>query len=100
MTLAHLAAEYAEEFANQNLEFVLSGAFGAHISPENLETLNFLPPGSASRTKVAGNTSLDGAEALLLYPDIESSLRNLCRQCAVVSRIPDHSAEYISHMHF
>ncbi|MDD6088519.1 MAG: ASKHA domain-containing protein [Desulfovibrionaceae bacterium] len=100
MTLAHLAAEYAEEFANQNLEFVLSGAFGAHISPENLETLNFLPPGSASRTIVAGNTSLDGAEALLLYPDIESSLRNLCRQCAVVSRIPDHSAEYISHMHF
>ncbi|MEF3698468.1 ASKHA domain-containing protein [Desulfolutivibrio sp.] len=38
----------------------LAGAFGSHVSPDDLEALGFLPSGGAARCRVAGNTSLDG----------------------------------------
>ncbi len=38
----------------------LAGAFGSHVSPDDLEALGFLPSGGAARCRVAGNASLDG----------------------------------------
>jgi len=49
-------------------EIYLAGALGEHVSPADLETLGFLPPGCAARTVKAGNTSLRGTELLLADP--------------------------------
>lgn len=49
-------------------EIHLAGALGEHVSPADLETLGFLPPGCAARTVKAGNTSLRGTELFLTNP--------------------------------
>ncbi|MEZ7195796.1 ASKHA domain-containing protein [Pseudodesulfovibrio karagichevae] len=49
-------------------QIYLAGALGEHVSPADLETLGFLPPGCAARTIKAGNTSLKGTELLLADP--------------------------------
>ena len=48
----------------------LAGAFGAAVSPTDLETLGFLPPGLAGRAHAAGNLSLAGAT--LFLTDVQS----------------------------
>ncbi|GFK95026.1 hypothetical protein NNJEOMEG_02874 [Fundidesulfovibrio magnetotacticus] len=42
-------------------EVLLAGALGEHVSPADLETLGFFPPGGSARVRAAGNTSLAGA---------------------------------------
>jgi uncharacterized 2Fe-2S/4Fe-4S cluster protein (DUF4445 family) len=60
-------------------EIYLAGALGEHVSPADLETLGFLPPGCAARTVKAGNTSLGGTELLLADPAARAFAESLHR---------------------
>jgi uncharacterized 2Fe-2S/4Fe-4S cluster protein (DUF4445 family) len=72
LTTAHLATVY------------LAGAFGARVSPGDLETLGFFPPGLAARTRVAGNLSLAGAALFLTDPPARDEARALAGRTAIV----------------
>ncbi|NDV17990.1 DUF4445 domain-containing protein [Pseudodesulfovibrio sp. JC047] len=55
----------AAQFGPADLKQIfIAGALGEHVSLKDLETLGFLPPGCASKTIKAGNTSLQGTEQL------------------------------------
>lgn len=89
-------------------ELVLAGALGQHASPDVLAELGFLPPASAAKTRVAGNTSLRGAALLLrgssgCQPDkLREELSALCRQAHTLplAESPLFPERYIRHMHF
>ncbi len=64
--LAVSALMSAAGLATSDLASVhLAGAFGAAVSPADLETLGFLPPGLGGRAHAAGNLSLAGAALFL-----------------------------------
>jgi uncharacterized 2Fe-2S/4Fe-4S cluster protein (DUF4445 family) len=80
----------------------LAGAFGAAVSPADLETLGFLPPGLAGRAHVAGNLSLAGA-ALFLADG--QSRRQAAELAALTELVPlvdaaDSGAAFIQRMVF
>jgi uncharacterized 2Fe-2S/4Fe-4S cluster protein (DUF4445 family) len=52
----------------------LAGAMGEHLGVDNLEVLGFLPPGMGSRTRILGNSSLQGAALLLQHPELRQWL--------------------------
>ncbi len=62
----------------------LSGAFGAHVGANNLEQLGFLPPGMAARTRVMGNTSLQGAVLFLQRPDARAWAAEIAGRSSVL----------------
>lgn len=59
---------------------ILAGALGRYMAPEDLETLGFLPPGLAARTRAVGNASLDGACLLLADPAAAGAAARLGRR--------------------
>ncbi|MHC1788828.1 ASKHA domain-containing protein [Solidesulfovibrio sp.] len=67
----------------------LAGAFGAAVSPADLETLGFFPPGLAGRTVVAGNLSLEGASLFLTDPAARQQAAFLAAHTAVVPLVGD-----------
>lgn len=56
---------------------LLAGALGEHVSPADLETLGFFPPGGAARVRAAGNTSLEGACLAAASADVREWLAGL-----------------------
>ena len=57
--------EQASLAPGQLTRLCLAGALGEHVSPRDLETLGFLPPGLGGRVAAVGNTSLAGARLVL-----------------------------------
>ncbi len=62
----------------------LAGAFGARVSPSDLETLGFFPPGLAPRIRVAGNLSLEGATLFLVDQSARRAAEALPGRTSVV----------------
>lgn len=89
-------------------EIVLAGALGVHAPLEALGRLGFLPPLSESKTRAAGNTSLQGAAFLLrghdgIGPDaLRAELSDLCRnaQALPLAESPSFHEQYVRHMRF
>lgn len=80
----------------------LAGAFGAKVSPEDLESLGFFPPGLAGRISVAGNLSLSGAALFLTDPKARRAAETLPGRTTVVPLTlgDDASDSYIRRMVF
>jgi len=83
-------------------EIHLAGALGEHVSPTDLETLGFLPPGCAARTVKAGNTSLKGTELLLTDPAARTFAENLPKGLTRVDLTgdADFGDQFIQRMRF
>ena len=83
-------------------EIYLAGALGEHVSPSDLETLGFLPPGCATRTIKAGNTSLTGTELLLADPAARTFAESLPQGLTRVDLTgdADFGAQFIQRMCF
>jgi uncharacterized 2Fe-2S/4Fe-4S cluster protein (DUF4445 family) len=62
----------------------LAGAFGTAVSPTDLETLGFVPPGLAGRTHSVGNLSLAGAALFLADPPSRLLAAELSAQTDVI----------------
>lgn len=76
----------------------LAGAFGAAISPVDLETLGFFPPGLAGRLRVAGNLSLEGASLFLASPESRRAAEALPERTVIVPLVTgDDAAEAFIH---
>jgi len=58
----------------------VAGAFGEHISPRQAITLGMLPDLPLKRFQPAGNTSLAGAEMLLLDHTLWARAQDICRR--------------------
>jgi len=58
----------------------VAGAFGEHISPRQAITLGMLPDLPLERFQPAGNTSLAGAEMLLLNCSLWERVQDICRK--------------------
>jgi uncharacterized 2Fe-2S/4Fe-4S cluster protein (DUF4445 family) len=54
--------------------FYASGAFGKHVSKESAITIGMYPDMDRERLIIAGNTSLEGAEKLLLHRELLADL--------------------------
>lgn len=80
----------------------LAGALGEHVVVDDLVTLGFMPPSLATRIRLVGNTSLDGASLLALHGEVRQGIAHLCAHAHVLSLadIPDFSNIYLRHMHF
>lgn len=80
----------------------LAGALGGHAGLDDLETLGFLPPGGQSRTRIAGNTSLDGACLLGQRPEARDWLGGQGASVRLVEVAQDQNFKslYIKAMRF
>lgn len=64
---------------------LLSGALGHHAGPRDLETLGFLPEGSARAVHAAGNTSLRGAEICAVRAEARAYAEEIPKSTEVVN---------------
>ncbi|MGE4290902.1 MAG: ASKHA domain-containing protein [Desulfovibrio sp.] len=79
----------------------LAGAMGEHVSLADLETLGFLPPGLAARTRKQGNTSLRGAILLLRSPQTRPALEAMAPPRLVdLAADPDLGSHFMQRMVF
>jgi uncharacterized 2Fe-2S/4Fe-4S cluster protein (DUF4445 family) len=80
----------------------LAGAFGAKVAPTDLESLGFFPPGLSSRTRVAGNLSLEGATLFLRDLKARGTAESLPERTAIVPLVTggDASDSFIRRMVF
>jgi uncharacterized 2Fe-2S/4Fe-4S cluster protein (DUF4445 family) len=80
----------------------LAGAFGAAVSPADLETLGFLPPGLAGRAHAAGNLSLAGAALFLIDAQSRRQAAKLVARTTLVPLVDaaDSGKAFIQRMVF
>lgn len=80
----------------------LAGALGEHAAPGDLERLGFLPPAFAGRARVAGNTSLAGANLLLEDEAARERIARLAEDAVVLDLAgrPDFPKKFFSRMVF
>lgn len=80
----------------------LSGALGSHVAPADLEALGFVPQGTGASLRCIGNSSLDGAQTLLLHPELRPKLARRCSSCRVLdlTEDPAFTQNYLRHMRF
>lgn len=79
----------------------LAGAMGRHVNTADLETLGFLPRGSAPVVRKVGNTSLRGAELLLASPDARRYVESLpAPRVLDLATEPDFAQSYVTRMVF
>ena len=83
-------------------QIFLGGALGEHVPAGVLESLGFLSPGMDSRVSAVGNTSLEGAQLLLMHPELRERLNHWSEQCQVVNLVDraDFTTLYMQHMRF
>ncbi len=80
----------------------LAGSLGANVSVAALSALGFLPPGTAGKVVLAGNTSLAGAALLLGHPGLRDQV---ARWGGAVTALdlaadPNFGAQFARHMVF
>ncbi len=93
----------AAHMSPTNLKAIyLAGAMGSHAQGEDLEGLGFIPYGMSNRLIRMGNTSLNGAKALLLEPSKRNSLHEWSKNNIHI-QLAEHSnfiMKYMQHMQF
>lgn len=67
-TLLHTENVLAEEIES----VIIAGNFGKHLNFDSAEKIGLLPKGLKDKTEFAGNTSLSGAEKMLLHGEKET----------------------------
>jgi uncharacterized 2Fe-2S/4Fe-4S cluster protein (DUF4445 family) len=79
----------------------IGGVFGRYLNIANARELGLLPAIPEQAVETAGNTALDGCEALLLSPDAEERLREIRRNALTVSlsSYDDFEALYLEHLY-
>lgn len=80
----------------------LSGALGSHASGADLEALGFVPQGLGARLRGMDNSSLEGAQWLLLHPECRPALARRCAACRTLDLTADpaFTHNYLRHMRF
>lgn len=80
----------------------IAGALGEHVNLDDLETLGFLPAGSAAKVVKAGNTSLRGTELLLSDPTARRFVESVPATLTLLELAGDKSFgdEYVRRMRF
>ncbi len=58
-------------------EVFLAGSFGEYLNPASAKVVGLLPEALFERVRVAGNTSLRGAQRLLLHPEEEDMVKKI-----------------------
>ncbi len=101
LTLERLLARAGLRSGDMRRIFI-AGALGEHARAEDLETLGFFPPGAGARFTALGNSALEGAQLLLLRPELRTRLTAWARGCAALDLAadPDFHPEYVKHMRF
>lgn len=96
--LLHAAGLHAADLS----AVYLAGALGEHVNPDDLEALGFLRPGQSARLLALGNTSLRGAELLLLRPELRQPLVRWRDTCVPLALAEDagFTHDYLRHMRF
>ncbi|SIO00985.1 ASKHA domain-containing protein [Halodesulfovibrio marinisediminis] len=94
--------ETAEISAAQLKKIYLAGALGEHAAVQDLEGLGFIPAGMGSRVEAVNNTSLKGAELMLIDPTLRSMAESLTANCEAVDLTadPDFTQTFMRHMRF
>ena len=79
---------------------LLAGALGEHVQATDLEVLGFFPPGSVSRVRCVGNTSLTGACLAAARDDVRRWLADLPGRTRLVEvlAVPDFQRMYLDSM--
>lgn len=80
----------------------LAGALGAHVQPDDLITLGFLPTSLRQLIHAAGNTALQGAALLLQKPALRDTVATLAQHCRLlpVAESATFTHDYMRHMRF
>lgn len=94
--------ETADISASQLKNIYLAGALGEHSDVQDLEGLGFIPAGMGSRVEAVNNTSLQGAELMLIDPTLRSMAESLTANCEAVDLTadPDFTQTFMRHMRF
>lgn len=94
--------ETADISAAQLKKIYLAGALGEHAAVQDLEGLGFIPAGMGSRVEAVNNTSLQGAELMLIDPTLRSMAESLTANCEAVDLTadPDFTQTFMRHMRF
>jgi uncharacterized 2Fe-2S/4Fe-4S cluster protein (DUF4445 family) len=79
----------------------VAGAWGSHVSVEDLMTLGFFPASWGPRLRIVGNTSLQGALLLGQDPKWRQEAEDLPSRVQVVETVrdPDFASRYMAAMH-
>ena len=72
---------------------LIAGSFGFHLRTESLINLGLLPREFAGRVEFVGNTSLTGAQALLLNHPARYHLRRVTQKVQVIELSKDPAFE-------
>lgn len=88
--------------ASQIKKVYLAGALGEHAAVDDLEGLGFIPAGMGSRVETVNNTSLKGAELMLIDPHLRDMAESLTANCEAVDLTtdPDFTQTFMRHMRF
>ncbi|MCF0134947.1 MAG: DUF4445 domain-containing protein [Lachnospiraceae bacterium] len=80
----------------------LAGGFGKHLNIPNLLAIGMLPPVPGDLIRAVGNTSLAGAERLLLHPESATQLVDIviCCETLELSLSPEFTDFYVDAMMF
>ena len=62
----------------------LAGGFGNRLNPESAVRIGMLPAQLLGKTRTAGNTSLSGAEMVLLNPALKNELIEIKEKCRYI----------------
>ena len=101
LTLERLLVYAGVSSADLRRVFV-AGLLGSHVNADDLEGLGFFPPGLGARITPLGNSSLAGAELLLLEPEWREKIVRWAQCCSVLDLATDRSfhSGYLRHMRF
>ncbi len=80
----------------------VAGAFGAHLSPEALVGIGLLPEAFGNRIRFVGNTSKEGARALLVNRELDQEIRTICERLSIreLSTLPKFQDSFVRHLGF
>jgi uncharacterized 2Fe-2S/4Fe-4S cluster protein (DUF4445 family) len=80
----------------------VAGAFGAHLSPESLVGIGLLPEAFGDRIRFVGNTSKEGARALLVNRGLDQEIRTICDRLTIreLSSLPEFQDRFVRHLGF
>ena len=94
--------EAADISASQLKNIYLAGALGEHAGVQDLEGLGFIPAGMGSRVAAVNNTSLQGAELMLIDPTLRNVAEGLTTNCEAVDLTsdPNFTQTFMRHMRF
>ncbi|MCP4117949.1 MAG: DUF4445 domain-containing protein [Desulfobacteraceae bacterium] len=75
----------------------VAGAFGAHLRPDSLVGIGLLPEAFGERIRFVGNTSKEGARALLVNRALDREIRAICDRLTIreLSSMPEFQNRFV-----